>query len=253
MYMRYNYINRGFNYDSDSVEKLLPAEDTDDSEQGFGQFEEPKRNGKSRRYLRRARNILICALAFWGLFNIITQIIQKHFNTVHHEPEHSHHQHPEPQDSKTESISHEPRRSCACGSSTAEAIEIGCVYDSLSPAWVQPYCQDAELTAEFETLGDGPNGTWIYYADRNHTQELSMPEVMALADDPAARFHVSWEWHVVHCYMYWIKQFRAQTTGIIVEARFDNEGHIRHCAEVFQNRVYGTSSGVVLNADLDDS
>lgn len=189
---------------------------------------------------------MIYALAFWGIFNIITQIIHKL-------PDFIHHQHPEAQDLKTASISHEPRRSCACGSSTAEAIALGCVYDSLSPAWMQPYCQDAELTAEFETLGDGPNGTWKYYADRNHTQELSMPEVMALADDPAARFHVSWEWHVVHCYMYWIKQFRAQTTGIVVEGRFDNEGHIRHCAEVFQNRVYGTSSGVVLNADLDDS
>ncbi|TVY44650.1 hypothetical protein LSUB1_G001827 [Lachnellula subtilissima] len=209
------------NYYSDSVEKLFPTENTDDNDQSFGQFEQAERNGKSRRHLRRARNIVICALAFWGLFNIITQIIQKHPNTVHHEPDHSHHQHPEPQDLKPESISHEPRRSCACGSSTAEAIQLGCVYDSLSPAWVQPYCQDAELTAEFETLGGGPNGTWIYYADRNHTQELSMPEVMALADDPAARFH-----------------FRAKTTGIIVEARFDSEGHIRHCAEVFQNRAW---------------
>ncbi|TVY37677.1 hypothetical protein LOCC1_G008021 [Lachnellula occidentalis] len=241
------------NYDGDAVEKLLPTENTDDCEQAFGQFEQPEKTAKSRRHLRRARNIVICALAFWGLFNIITQIIHKHPNVAHHESDHDHHQHAKPQDSHTESTSHELRRSCACGNSTAEAIELGCVYDSLSPAWLQPYCQDAELTAEFETLGDGPNGTWTYYADRNHTQELSMPEVMALADDPAARFHVSWEWHVVHCYMYWIKQFRANTNGIVVEARFDNEGHIRHCAEVFQNRVYGTASGVVLNADFVDS
>jgi hypothetical protein len=199
---------------------------------------------------------VIYALAFWGLFNVITQVIHKLPDVIHHEQHHhQHHQnhHPETQDPKHLSESPDTRRSCACGNSTAEAIALGCVYDSLSPAWMQPYCQDAKLTAEFETLGDGSNGTWIYWADRNHTQELSMPEVMALADDPAARFHVSWEWHVVHCYMYWIKQFRAKTTGIIVEARFDNEGHIRHCAEVFQNRVYGTSSGVVLNADIDDS
>jgi hypothetical protein len=36
---------------------------------------------------------------------------------------------------------------------------------------------------------------------------------------------------------------------VVVEARYDNEGHIRHCAKVFQNPVFGTSSGVVLNAD----
>ncbi|TVY89304.1 hypothetical protein LAWI1_G005780, partial [Lachnellula willkommii] len=155
------------NSDNASVEKLLPTENTDDCEQVLEQFKESERTGKSRRHLRRARNIVIFALASWGFFNIITQIIHKL-------PESIHHQHPEPQDLKTESISHSPRRSCACGSSTAEAIALGCVYDSLSPAWMQPYCQDAALTAEFETLGDGPNGTWKYYADRNHTQELSM-------------------------------------------------------------------------------
>lgn len=122
----------------------------------------------------------------------------------------------------------------------------------MSPAWMQPYCHDAELTNEFERLGDGPNGSWIYYADRNHTQELTMNEVMYMGDDPDARFHVTWKWHFVHCWMYWVKQFRSHTTGIVVEARYDSEAHIRHCAEVFENPVFGTSSGVVLNADIDN-
>ncbi|KAH8588464.1 hypothetical protein B0O99DRAFT_600805 [Bisporella sp. PMI_857] len=230
-------------HDNASVEKLLQSESAhEDYKQALGELYKSERKQKIRRYLRIVRDMVLYALALWGLFGIFSEAVRKRPQAIHHEHQHLEHQHNVP----------ESRRSCACGNSTAEAISLGCVYDSLSPAWMQPYCQDAELTAEFETLGDGPNGTWIYYADRNHTQELSMSEVMSMADNPDSRFHVTWRWHVVHCYMYWIKQFRSQTSSVIVEARYDTEAHIRHCAEVFQNPVWGTSSGVVLNADIDD-
>jgi hypothetical protein len=204
---------------------------------------------------------VLYALAFWGLFSIFNQIIHVVPQVVHHEHHHHdnqpvphEHQHHDLKPNPHEHHHHEQqnslpeaRRSCACGNSTAEAISLGCVYDSLSPAWLQPYCQDAELSAEFETLGDGPDGTWLYYADRNRTQVLSMQQVMSMADDPDARFHVTWEWHVVHCYMYWIKQYRSRTNSVVMEARYDNEDHIRHCAKVFQNPVYGLSSSISLN------
>ena len=199
------------------------------------------------------RDTVTYALAFWGLFSIFTQVVQNFPNAIHHEHQHQHqHLHQEYPDVGSDYNFPQTRRSCACGNSTAEAISLGCVYDSMSPAWMQPYCHDAELTNEFERLGDGPNGSWIYYADRNHTQELTMNEVMYMGDDPDARFHVTWKWHFVHCWMYWVKQFRSHTTGIVVEARYDSEAHIRHCAEVFENPVFGTSSGVVLNADIDN-
>lgn len=239
-------------HDNASVENLLSSETTnEDCEQALKQVHICGQNGKNRRFFWLAKDVVLYALAIWGLFSIFNLILRNPpqiVNHEHHNHEHHHHEH-HPYESKQ--ILPEVRRSCACGNSTAEAISLGCVYDSLSPAWMQPYCQDAKLTAEFESLGDGPNGTWIYYADRNHTQELSMSEVMSMADSPDARFHVTWRWHVVHCYMYWIKQFRSQSTGILVEARYDTEDHIRHCAEVFQNPVWGTSSGVVLNADID--
>ena len=201
---------------------------------------------------------MLYALAVWGLFSIFNQIIHIVPQVIHQEHHHHDHEpipHEHPHDHHHHEDQHnlpETRRSCSCGTSTAEAISLGCVYDSLSPAWLQPHCQDAELTAEFESLGDGPNGTWLYYADRNRTQVLSMEEVMFMADIPDARFHVTWEWHVVHCWMYWVKQFRSQTTGVVMEPRYDNEAHIRHCAKVFQNPVYGSSSSIALNTDIDD-
>lgn len=66
---------------------------------------------------------------------------------------------------------------CNCGASVAEAISMGCKYDALATAWLPKYCRDEELTAEFEKLGDGPNGEWTYWRDANHTQILPMQEL----------------------------------------------------------------------------
>jgi hypothetical protein len=84
---------------------------------------------------------------------------------------------------------------CDCGSSVAEAISLGCKYDSLAAAWLPGHCRDDELTAEFETKGPGPNGSWIYWADRDHKIEVSLEEIAAMGDDPSQHFRMSWEWH----------------------------------------------------------
>lgn len=65
------------------------------------------------------------------------------------------------------------------------------------------------------------------------------------------RFHMSYDWHVVHCVYYWIKQYHTRTNGKIVEPRSDSEGHIRHCGNVIRNKVWGTVAGVVLNTDFE--
>ncbi|TAQ87795.1 hypothetical protein B7494_g3899 [Chlorociboria aeruginascens] len=242
--------------DNLSEEKLLSSENENgDYNQALEQIQKHLRKQR-RRYFVLVKNVIVYALALWGIINLINQAILKGF--LHEDQPYEHiHEHPHEVTTLETQPETQPqttiRPSCACGNSTIEAIALGCVYDSLSPAWLQPHCHDHSLVTEFDRLGDGPDGTWTYYADRNHTQELSMDQLKLMADDPEARFHVSWEWHVVHCYMYWIKMFREKSGGATVEARFNNEGHIRHCAKVFQKPVWGTSSGVVTNADLHDS
>lgn len=140
-------------------------------------------------------------------------------------------------------------KSCYCGESTAEARQRGCKYSSMSAAWLPDHCRDDELTAEFERLGDGPDGNWLYWADKNHTHPLTVDQVAALGDDPSATFHMSADWHVVHCFFLWRLEHRSRFNGKSIEGRFDNEQHILHCMKVAQNLQHGTKSGVSLAAD----
>ncbi|KJZ70273.1 hypothetical protein HIM_10354 [Hirsutella minnesotensis 3608] len=144
--------------------------------------------------------------------------------------------------------SHHPN-SCDCGNSTAEAISLGCKYDSLAAAWLPEHCRDDELTVEFERSGPGENGTWIYWADTAHSIEIGVEEIAKMADSPDLRFHMSSHWHVIHCIFYWRKQYRARFNGKIVEPRSDTEEHIKHCGKIFQDPGYGTVAGVPFNTD----
>ncbi|KAK7726499.1 hypothetical protein SLS63_007660 [Diaporthe eres] len=131
-------------------------------------------------------------------------------------------------------VSNEPGP-CDCGDSVAEAKSLGCQYDSIAAAWLPPHCMDKDLVAEFDKDGDGPDGRWQYWADANHTMELSLEEVGALADTPGKLFWTTPRWHFMHCFYYWRKLQRSQTTGVKIEARYDNERHVTHCGKMFMN------------------
>ena len=135
---------------------------------------------------------------------------------------------------------------CFCGYSIVEAKSLGCKYDSLSAAWLPPHCRDDELTADFEVQGPGPNGSWIYWADREHTQELSLYEVSLYAERQPELFHTSLEWHRKHCIWSWLKEHRAKFNGVTYDPRSDTEAHIRHCGMMLTEESNGTTSGVVL-------
>ena len=181
------------------------------------------------------------------------QIVHKtqqvhHIQHVHH-THHEHSEHLQPP-ALQEHHAHQPiEKNCDCGNSTAEATSLGCKYDSLAAAWLPKHCRDDDLTAEFETKGPGPDGSWIYWADSNHTEVVSLEEIAAMADNSSARFHMSYDWHVYHCIFYWQKQYRSRFNGITVEPRDDSEEHISHCGMVITNKVWGTVAGVALNTD----
>lgn len=141
------------------------------------------------------------------------------------------------------------QRSCDCGANIAEALILGCKYDSMAAAWLPEHCRDDDLTAEFERSGTGPNGTWQYWSDTKHSQLMSLEEVAALADQPGGRFHMDNQWHVIHCIFYWMKEHRARFNGKMVEPRSDNEQHIKHCGHIFTHGAYGSIAGVPLNTD----
>lgn len=142
---------------------------------------------------------------------------------------------------------------CDCGDSVAEAKAMGCIYDDMAPAWLPPHCTDPELKAEWDKAGDGPNGRWQYWADANHTRELSMEEVSLLADTPGEYFYTTPRWHLMHCFYYWRKQHRASFTGVTIEGRYKSERHVKHCGDMFLHPPTGlTYSYVTLKSSSPD-
>jgi hypothetical protein len=138
------------------------------------------------------------------------------------------------------------RPPCYCGESVSEAIDLGCTYDELSAGWLPSHCRDAELTAEFAALGDNPDGGWKYWADSNHTQPLTLEQVSYYADIQPENFHMSYEWHVQHCFFLWRKEHRMKATGRVYDPRSDTEHHILHCIMMLTTPSRGTSAGATL-------
>ncbi|KAI1214206.1 uncharacterized protein F4807DRAFT_407079 [Annulohypoxylon truncatum] len=121
---------------------------------------------------------------------------------------------------------------CYCGTSTAEALAMGCKYDSLATSWLPPHCRDDELTALFERAGNGPGGAWLYHAANTSASRLySLEEMAYLADRPDAE-RQAWstiDWHNMHCFYTLVKQMRGRAkmeyTGFP-----DATAHAEHCA-----------------------
>lgn len=148
-----------------------------------------------------------------------------------------------------------PLPGCNCGTSVAQALQLNCKYDTLAAAWLPDHCRDDELTDLFDRSGDGPNGTWTYWADFNHTQVLSVDQVGALADLPeGGSFYMTHRWHLVHCMFYWRKHIRSRMVGLTLEPRYDTESHVQHCFKMFgEDGKRGAMSGVALNSNRWDA
>ncbi|KOS22042.1 hypothetical protein ESCO_001440 [Escovopsis weberi] len=121
---------------------------------------------------------------------------------------------------------------CHCGNSVAEAVALGCKYDSLATSWLPDHCRDDEMTRLFEQSGPGPNGEWDYYGSiTNRSQTYTLPEVQQLADQSHEyrTVYATTAWHDKHCFFTLLKQVRGkaklQYTGFV-----DGVHHAEHCA-----------------------
>ncbi|KAK1469606.1 hypothetical protein CMEL01_01373 [Colletotrichum melonis] len=226
-------------------EQSLMAENCDDdsvsSTTGFRSHKASRCRLLSRPSISTLKDLILIAFAILGFVSLLQSPTNLHPHT-HSEGT-----------STPDTLHAAPAiASCDCGNSTAEAVTLGCKYDSLAAAWLPEHCRDDELTAEFERSGPGPNGEWTYWADTAHTQEIGVGEIAKMADNQEElRFHMSGHWHVLHCIFYWRKEHRARFNGKIVEPRSDNEEHIKHCGKIFLDPGYGTVAGVALNTDMD--
>ncbi|KAI1374712.1 hypothetical protein F4677DRAFT_424524 [Hypoxylon crocopeplum] len=143
------------------------------------------------------------------------------------------------------------RKSCKCGDTVAEAIENKCRFDSMALAWLPDHCRDDELTREFDRSGDGPNGEWTYWRDREGTKEISTEEISQNAGNETFRVYMTSEWHVAHCLFYWRREHQFKVNGKTLDPRFDTENHIKHCIYTIRDsRWQGAEASLTTNADL---
>ncbi|EPE31858.1 hypothetical protein GLAREA_11940 [Glarea lozoyensis ATCC 20868] len=185
----------------------------------------PQRTRRSR-LGRVALRLLISWLTIWSTVNVSTKL----YKTFH-----------KPQ-----------RVSCACGSSLAEARALNCRFDSLASAWLRPACIDEDLTAEFNRAGPEADGSWNYYTDSKKTGTYTLDQVAALADTGIYYYNTQ-AWHLAHCTYNWRKSLRTRWTGVVMEARSDTEGHVKHCEAMMKNGLpldyVGTVSAITFDAD----
>ncbi|KAK4445116.1 hypothetical protein QBC34DRAFT_267521, partial [Podospora aff. communis PSN243] len=130
---------------------------------------------------------------------------------------------------------------CTCPPHLPTALSQNCTYDALAAAWLPPHCRDEALTSEFTRSGPGVNGSWAYYADANGTVVTTVEEIAAMGEK--GKFWVDRDWHLAHCVFYWEKYMRLRMTGKVLEERFDNVPHVRHCGRLLRK---GKPEGRVL-------
>ncbi|EXU96652.1 hypothetical protein X797_010328 [Metarhizium robertsii] len=232
MGFKYNHVN------SDTEEQSLTV-DRDNSSDSSAEYTKqqhlPSRKG-FKISLSVAKDLILISFALLGFISLVQPKSSNHTDGAAID---KHHQ------------AAPAFTSCDCGNSTAEAVQLGCKYDSLAAAWLPEHCRDDELTAEFERSGPGPGGKWTYWADGNHTQEISIEEIAKMADYTDRRFHMTGHWHVIHCIFYWRKEQRARFNGKTVEPRSYSEAHSKHCGKIFLDPGRDTIAGVALNTDAE--
>ena len=71
-----------------------------------------------------------------------------------------------------------------CGTSTEQAVSLGCVFDVPTFAWIPPRCYDEELVSSFLAFHD-----WEWYLDKPPTKRVSLDDVCRGEYD---HVYVSW-------------------------------------------------------------
>ncbi|KAK4160683.1 hypothetical protein QBC43DRAFT_347153 [Cladorrhinum sp. PSN259] len=189
-------------------------------------------NDKNQHTLSSLFHPIIYVFAIWGFISLSFGIIQTVFPDPSSTPSGSS---PTSLDVYRPSTLPQGLTSCLCGANPSEAISLGCIYDTLSSAWLPPYCRDPELTAEFERAGPGPDGEWTYYADPEGKATMTVEQVAALGGTENPHFYASRRYHIAHCLFYWQKYWRMRDTGVVMEEMYDSLRHAKHCGRLVLN------------------
>jgi hypothetical protein len=139
----------------------------------------------------------------------------------------------------TNHIGQSPPSSSPCGSSPAEARNLGCRFDVMSFSWLPAPCYDEELVEDFLSRKQ-----WIYYRrplSNDFGNQVPMDEVLA---GDYERLFVTWEFHKAHCAYMMRKLHRAILAGLLLDGYIGNYNHTKHCTEAMMEE--GTDPNYIM-------
>ncbi|PHH93026.1 hypothetical protein CDD83_2136 [Cordyceps sp. RAO-2017] len=116
-----------------------------------------------------------------------------------------------------------------CGSSTAEAQELGCRFDELSFAWQVPECFDQRTIDEFLAAG-----RWEYFTDDEGKTKVPHDD-LALTLGREAAVHVTWAFHITHCLYLRRQMVRVLERGGAMDNHLGAYKHTVHCGKTMLN------------------
>ncbi|EEH20127.2 hypothetical protein PABG_02386 [Paracoccidioides brasiliensis Pb03] len=131
-----------------------------------------------------------------------------------------------------------------CGTTRAEAVARGCVFDVMAAAWLPRLCYDEDAARE-SMLPDsdlatvGGSGPFPWWTSHNHSVEIPQ-DSLTLVDELVG---YTWErYHMAHCLYDWrvlvkaAKRIRAGERNVYVHVALLNYHHAYHCSQIIANQ-----------------
>ncbi|KAM3497030.1 hypothetical protein MY10362_009603 [Beauveria mimosiformis] len=130
------------------------------------------------------------------------------------------------------------RQTEECGTSPAEARQLGCVFDIIIMGWTPDRCHDGELSAEFLAKRD-----WKFFAHANTTQPaLSAYDIVEGEWD---NIYVDYEFQLFHCVYLWRKTQRATIRDGILDGYTADPHVVNHCEATILDETFASPSAYV--------
>ncbi|KGO67152.1 hypothetical protein PITC_020580 [Penicillium italicum] len=129
-----------------------------------------------------------------------------------------------------------------CGTHWTEAKRLGCQFDVMASRWYSPNCFNGGVLGEMLEEVD-----FKWYADREHTQEVSRDAVLAGEFDAV---YPDNDYHIMHCLYLWRRLHSA-----IIEHRYLDDDvysyeHTLHCTRLIMRWPKGINSTTIATSGI---
>ena len=111
----------------------------------------------------------------------------------------------------------------SCGDTSAQAIENGCIFDSMLSAWLHPDCFWAE---HYSSASQTANITFFLDA------ALTEPYGPNKGGWPQKYLYAENDYHIMHCTYMWERQIMIWSAGSKIDSLSWDPHHTAHCIEM---------------------